>query len=192
MAITVKSPYSGRPVKVRDQDIGRAIRDEAGRVFYVVPLSEGGGYYAARTRKGSAKEQQAYLQLQEAPQQEVPVTEAGTTKDQARAGLVAPHDATGKGRGVRPIVWVILLILIAVVAYLGYVRYTRGRWLWQPATTTPRTQPSDQPVSPVSLDGRPRASFVDSRVLASEGSVYDKTIEDRGAVLAVCQQGCGY
>ena len=45
-AVTILSPYSGKPVKVREQDLGRAIRDEQGRVFYIVEHPEHGRYAA--------------------------------------------------------------------------------------------------------------------------------------------------
>ena len=53
MAIIVKSPFSGKDVKVRDNDAGRAVKDEEGRIFYVLPKSDGSGYYGSITRSGS-------------------------------------------------------------------------------------------------------------------------------------------
>ena len=63
--VTILSPYSGRPVKVREHDLGRAIRDEQGRVFYVVEDPEH-GRYAARTRKGSQKDLERYREIESA------------------------------------------------------------------------------------------------------------------------------
>ena len=60
--VTILSPYSGRPVKVREQDLGRALRDEQGRVFYIVEDPEH-GRYAARTRKGSPKDLERYREI---------------------------------------------------------------------------------------------------------------------------------
>ena len=40
MPITIFSPHSGNQVKVRDQDAGRAVKDEEGRIFYVLPKSD--------------------------------------------------------------------------------------------------------------------------------------------------------
>ena len=45
MPIVVNSPYSGESVKIRDQDVGRAVKDRDGKVFYVLPRSDGSGYY---------------------------------------------------------------------------------------------------------------------------------------------------
>ena len=33
MPIVINSPFSGKPVKIRDQDVGRAVKDEEGRIF---------------------------------------------------------------------------------------------------------------------------------------------------------------
>ena len=139
MAITVKSPYSGRPVKVREQDIGRAIRDEQGRVFYVVPRSEGDGYYAARTRHGSEKQEQAYLQLEAQPPLEAPV----------EAGQPAVHDATGRRRPMRPGVILALLVILALIGILWYSWYTGGAWPWQSKPAPPQqvAPPTTAPVS---------------------------------------------
>ena len=43
MPIVVNSPYSGESVKIRDQDVGRAVKDRDGKVFYVLPRSDGSG-----------------------------------------------------------------------------------------------------------------------------------------------------
>lgn len=57
LSITVRSPHSGVQVTVRDEDVGRALRDESGRVFYVVARSEGEGYFGSRTRLGSESDE---------------------------------------------------------------------------------------------------------------------------------------
>ncbi|MEM6854199.1 MAG: hypothetical protein AAF593_07300 [Planctomycetota bacterium] len=114
MPITINSPYSGRPVKIRDQDIGRAVRDEEDRIFYVVPRASGEGYYAAPTRKGSEKDEQRYDAMQGKMDQ---------VQTQVTAQHQAVHDATGR-RKRSPIVRKLLLILILVVlAAVGYAVY---------------------------------------------------------------------
>jgi len=60
MGIVIHSPFSGRPVKVRDQDAGRAVKDEEGRLFYVLQRSDGSGYYGAPTRAGGQRDEQRY------------------------------------------------------------------------------------------------------------------------------------
>ncbi len=112
MPMTVLSPFSGRPVKVRDQDVGRAVRDEEGRIFYIVEKADGSGYYAAPTRKGTAKDEQRYAEL-----------EAKTAHSESHVKHTQVHDATGPGRrssGVRLLVLLIVLLLIAAGAYLAF------------------------------------------------------------------------
>ncbi|MEM8737685.1 MAG: hypothetical protein AAGG38_04305 [Planctomycetota bacterium] len=115
MPITVNSPYSGRPVKIRDQDLGRAVRDEEGRIFYVVARAEGDGYYAAPTRKGSAKDEQRYDALE---------TKMDAAQVQVDLQHAAVHDATGRrrrGSRARWLVVVLLLLVVGAAAYYGVV-----------------------------------------------------------------------
>lgn len=115
MAIIVPSPHSGCPVRVREQDMGRAVRDESGRIFYPLPRSSGGGHYGALTRAGSAEQEQRCTELatefSRQPTLESPQPEA--------------HDATGCGRH-RPTAWLILLLLLLT---LGIV----ALFAWKPA-----------------------------------------------------------
>ncbi len=112
MPITVNSPFSGHPVKIRDADINRAVRDEEGRVFYVVQRASGDGYYSAPTRKGSAKDEQRYDDL---------AAKMAVAHQQATAQVAAVHDATGRRRA-RP--WLRVLILLAILAALAI-----GAWV---------------------------------------------------------------
>ena len=57
MTITVNSPFTGRPVKIREKDVGRAVKDEDGGIFYVLAKSDGSGYYGAPTRHGGEKDE---------------------------------------------------------------------------------------------------------------------------------------
>ena len=75
MALTVLSPYSGKPVSVRPQDAGRALRDEAGRVFYVLPASRG-GYYGSTTRTGGRAEEERYRQWDSRSPESAPAADA--------------------------------------------------------------------------------------------------------------------
>lgn len=125
MPITVLSPYSGRPVKVRDQDIERAVRDEEGRIFYVVSRPDGNGYYAAPTRKGTERDLQRYDELQ---------NKTAEQAGHAEAVREAAYDATGPGRRVSPVrllVVVILLVALAAAAYWVVTQYVL------PASTNP-------------------------------------------------------
>ena len=107
--VTILSPYSGRPVKVRDQDMGRALRDEQGRVFYIVEDPEQ-GRYAARTRKGSAKDLERYQKLV-----------AGELEmDQHKQAVAQAHDATGAKRR-NPVGLLVLLVIVLLLAVGAYV-----------------------------------------------------------------------
>lgn len=134
MPLTVLSPYSGRPVKVRDQDVGRAVRDKEGRVFYVVdranpeaqhegdePAPEvpvahaddptGGTHYASLTRHGSAKDRDRYDAL---VAKGVVLSEHVAETAPAR-GAPGAHDATGRKRSP----WPRLVVLLVIVALIG-------------------------------------------------------------------------
>lgn len=108
MAIIVNSPYDGSPVKVRDQDLERALRDGEGRIFYAVKRSDGQGYYGALTRKGSDKDEQRYLEM---------IEKMKTARDTGKVRSDAQiHDATGKRSGPGVLAWVILLIVALLIA----------------------------------------------------------------------------
>jgi len=114
MPIIINSPYSGHPVKIRDQDINRAVRDEEGRVFYVVPRANGEGHYAAPTRKGSAKDEERYDKLE---------TKMATTEAHVKAQAPA-HDATGKRRSGslrRRLVQLVILAALLGAAYYAFL-----------------------------------------------------------------------
>lgn len=114
MPITINSPYSGRPVKIRDQDIGRAVRDEEDRIFYVVARASGEGYYAAPTRKGSDKDEQRYDSMQQ---------KMDSTQEQVTQQHQAVHDATGRRRRSPLLRRLVLLLILAVLAVAGYAAY---------------------------------------------------------------------
>lgn len=122
MPLTVLSPYSGRPVKVRDQDVGRAVRDEEKRVFYVVARPDDaeaapaddptdGTHYASLTRHGSEKDLARYDAL---------VTKGAVLEEHRAEANPTPatravaHDATGKKRSPLPRLIVLLLVLVGI------------------------------------------------------------------------------
>lgn len=112
MPIIVNSPYSGLPVKVRDQDVSRALRDEEGRVFYAVPKSDGSGYYGSPTRNGSPKDEQRAAELASKMTQ--------SHKSGAEQSAKQVHDATGKRRRKLHHYVILLIILAAIVAGVWY------------------------------------------------------------------------
>ena len=122
MPITVNSPFSGKPVKIRDQDVGRAVRDEENRIFYVLARSDGEGFYSAPTRKGGEKEQQRYIEM------------LGKTAQAREAAQSAQqvHDARGRGRsGRRGRLLLVLLVLIVIAGAAAY--HYRDRLPWNEA-----------------------------------------------------------
>ena len=141
MPIVINSPHSGRPVKIRDEDIGRAVRDQDGRVFYVVPRPNGEGYYAALTRKGSAKDEERYDKLE---------TRIEQVQEQVDAQSQAVHDATGKRRtrpGLRAIA---ILIIVAGLVASGLVMLVESGRIdrpgWWPIPPEPvESAPPDGP-----------------------------------------------
>lgn len=122
MAITVKSPHNGRPVRVRPQDVGRAVRDADGRVFFVLERAGGNGYYGSRTRVGGEAEEQRVDELPEsaaAERDDAPADDDATT-----------HDATGRTRSRgRPLLIVVILLLL--VALAGYLLSPWGPYEWK-------------------------------------------------------------
>ncbi len=153
MPITVLSPFSGRPVKVRDQDIGRAVRDEEGRIFYVVPRADGTGHYGSPTRKGSEKDEQRYAKLTDK-------TATSASQVKAEHHAVKPHDATGPGRKKSPVRLLVLLIVLLLIAAGVYVAIN-GTDDLPFLDQTPPTQapPEDAPTSddPEAVGLDPRA-----------------------------------
>lgn len=108
MALIVHSPHDGQEVKVRDQDLERAIRDSEGRIFYAVKRSDGQGYYGSFTRKGSDKDEQRYLDMLEKTQR---AREVGAERSAKQI-----HDATGRSSGPGVLRWVLLLVVAALIA----------------------------------------------------------------------------
>lgn len=120
MPLEIFSPHSGRPVMVRDQDLGRAIRDEGGRVFYVVPRSDGEGHYGSLTRKGSERDENRYLNAEwklagDASVNDPTDASTPTTENIPATAASIAHDATGVRSPWRR--WIILVVLITMVVF---------------------------------------------------------------------------
>ena len=122
MGITVLSPHNGEPVKVRDQDVGRAVKDREGRIFYVLEKSDGTGYYGAMTRAGGDREEQRALKL-EARTLEVEGHKHDVLDGAPNARV---HDATGKKRSGGVGRTAFLAIVLATALVLAWVAY--GYW----------------------------------------------------------------
>lgn len=142
MAIIVNSPHDGNPVKVRDQDLERAIRDSEGRIFYAVKRSDGQGYYGALTRKGSDKDEKRYLEM---------IEKVKTARDTGKVRSDAQiHDATGKQSGPGMLAWVILLIVALVIAAVTWYFVKPDNSAGTPAPAP--EAPTDAPIGGATLD----------------------------------------
>lgn len=121
MPIVVYSPFSGKPVKVRDEDIGRALRDEEKRIFYALERPDGEGYYAAPTRAGGPKDLERYDKIL------AKVSAGGTHSREQQAQNL--HDATGRKRANKrgKLVIVILFLIVAAIAYYFWF-HLRPQW----------------------------------------------------------------
>ncbi len=138
MPIVILSPYSGRPVKIRDKDIGRSVRDEENRIFYVVSRSQGEGYYASLTRNGSEKDEKRYDELEQ---------KTAVADVHKREELAQPvHNAMGRKRKGT---WVRRLIYLAILGGLAYGAWTqKDRFMGSDDPSTPaieQTVPVDAP-----------------------------------------------
>lgn len=138
----ILSPYSGRPVKIREQDLGRALRDEQGRVFYVVEDPEL-GRYAARTRKGSPKDLERYRAI------EAKAAELDDDAQPSRDDIAKAHDAVGKKRK-NPLGRLILILIVIALGLLGYVGLNYPEWLGlgEPSNETEPQVPADRSHAP--------------------------------------------
>ena len=125
MAIIVHSPYSGLPVKVREQDVGRAVRDAAGKIFYVLPRPDGKGHFGSSIRGGGEAELKRYEEVvaQAAPGRGNAVAEDAQP---GSCGLEV-FDASGKGRpgfrGRRK--WIVAVLILAL---LGAAAWAVWQW----------------------------------------------------------------
>lgn len=132
MWFIVRSPHDGREVKVRDKDVGRAIRDGEGNLFYVLPRANGQGHYGSLTRLGGPEQESRYdtMLAQEGHAQQLA----------SEATSRAVHDARGKPRR-GPLAKLAAIATLAAALAGGYLYFT-GK-LSGPAPTTPApTQPA--------------------------------------------------
>ena len=116
MPFVIHSPFDGQPVKIRDKDIGRAIRDKENRIFYVIPNSTGEGYYSSPTRQGGLKDEQRYQRMMEKTAQ---------TAKNVREEAATTLDATGTRRkgGKGKLVFLILVVIVVIVGYYVWKNY---------------------------------------------------------------------
>ena len=114
MPIVILSPYSGRSVKIRDKDIGRSVRDEESRIFYVVPRTDGKGYYSSITRNGSSKDESRYLKLEKNDA----IVDVQKREEQAKT----VHDAMGNTRKSTLGRRLVLFLILVALAYYAWTQ----------------------------------------------------------------------
>ena len=125
MTITVNSPFTGRPVKIREKDVGRAVTDEDGGIFYVLPKADGSGYYGAPTRHGGEKDE---LRAADHDARTHSVRDGGGGGDATRQGYAGsrgvsrPASRSGGGK----VLAVIVLILLGVGAWAVFFGPLKG------------------------------------------------------------------
>jgi hypothetical protein len=143
MAIEVRSPHTGQPVRIRDEDIGRTVRDPSGNIFYVLRSADGEGYYASVTRTGGDQAEQTYRQrLETGNWPRKPAVE--------QPADAAVYDATGRRRApgtLAKAVFLAVVLAILVVIYLfaaGHLRFGATTPAPMP-TPTPNQTPNAQP-----------------------------------------------
>ncbi len=168
MAITVDSPYSGKPVKVREQDVRRAVRDEEGRIFYVLPRPDGSGFVGSKTRTPARDPQQETAEpmpaTADADGAQSPETTTATSPRPASSAAVptesAPprlsadaagpvHDATGRRRKRGWRGRMVIFVLAAIVALLIYLFSPLGPFDWnklRPPGQSPTPKPNPIPI----------------------------------------------
>lgn len=120
MAITVLSPHSGDPVTVRDQDVGKSVKDRQGRMFYVLQAPDG-MYYAALTRAGGQKDIDRYRHAAERHGFVGGSSDEGPKKEEVYRHAPAPrHEGFPWGK------WIKRLVFLGLLAGAAYYAHTRG------------------------------------------------------------------
>jgi hypothetical protein len=130
--------------------VGRAVRDETGRIFYVLPKQDGSGHYGALTRTGSLEDEQrtaAAAAFTQTTHQEQPES----------AYESALHDATGRRRGSwrGTLMIALLLVIIMLLALLsGRIWFDRRTTRMKPLTDPepPARGPTAPSPTPLGVD----------------------------------------
>jgi hypothetical protein len=122
MAITIYSPYNSQPVEVREQDVGRAVKDGEGRTFYVLAKSDGTGYYGAMTRMGGQKDEDRAADI------EYRSKHLQNAVDDELDSVAAPA-RRGSNRGT--IVVLVFLGIVGGIIWAAKTHLGKDTWPWQ-------------------------------------------------------------
>lgn len=183
MGITVLGPFSGRPVKIRDQDVGRAVRDEENRIFYVLERTNGDGYYSAATRAGGQRDERRYDEM---------VAKQNRTRDTGAAiHESAVHDARGKKRASNRGKMVILILLL-IVGALFYLFGPFSPVDWSSLQEGVETVPSNKVIIPPGSGQIPSDTEKDSDGDADNASSQLKSMDLLERMTIAAQEARGH
>lgn len=143
MPITVLSPFSGKPVKVRDNDAGRAVRDEENRIFYVIPKSDGTGYYGATTRAGNPKEEARALELE---------SKVAVGKGEAKARHEEMNELRKPARRFKPVYFILVVAVVGAVLWAFFAGPFKDL---NPLLKKPSAAPSEPAAPPAGSQAPP-------------------------------------
>ena len=130
----ILSPHNGRPVRVRDKDVGRSVRDCDGKIFFVLereqPNEAADGdsvtYYGSLTRVGGAEQEKKYDDL--AAKQTI-AREVGQQRSEAQV-----HDATGSKRSNprgKLLIFALFIAMLGVIVLWLFTLGPLGNAEWQ-------------------------------------------------------------
>lgn len=120
MAITILSPHSGDPVTVRDQDVGKSVKDRQGRPFYVLQAPDG-LYYAALTKAGGQKDIERYRHSAQRHGFVGGSSDEGPKKEEVYKRQAPPRrDGFAWGK------WLRALLVLGLLAGGAYYAHTKG------------------------------------------------------------------
>ena len=111
--IEVLSPWNSQPVKIRPQDVGRAVKDRDGKLFYVLAKADGTGYYSAPTRAGGARDEERY-------EREKDRMSGAKREVQEQALQTVTRRRGGKGK------LILVVLILAAVAWLFFLGPLKG------------------------------------------------------------------
>jgi len=109
MSISVISPFTGEQIKVRPQDVGKAVEDRMNHKFYVLERPDGSGYYAAPTKAGGRRDIDKYDAM---------LAKADRAKSTGRQRSQVQIDAARGSRSGNKMKLVLLVIILIVAAWL--------------------------------------------------------------------------
>ena len=115
--IEILSPFSGRPVKIRPDDVGTAVHDQEKRIFYVIQRPDGTGYYSAPSKAGGERDiarYDKYLERMSGAKK--------ATKEVEKAHTQSAKKSADTGKLIK------LIVVLAVLAAAAWYAY-KHHWI---------------------------------------------------------------